>query len=73
MASKKWFEVTQKASVNNTDKILVYDGTVSRTVELGLVRGSENLTTEYVELTGKDGNLYRVFIDSEGNLRYKEF
>ena len=69
MAEKKWFEVTQKASVNNTDKILVYDGTVSRTVQVGLLKGASNLTNEYVELEGKDGNLYRVFIDKEGNTK----
>ena len=69
MAEKKWFEVTQKASVNNTDKILVYDGTVSRTIEVGLLKGADNLTDEYVELEGKDGNLYRVFIDKEGNAK----
>ena len=69
MAEKKWFEVTQKASVNDTDKILVYDGTVSRTVQVGLLKGASNLTNEYVELEGKDGNLYRVFIDKEGNTK----
>ena len=37
MAEKKWFEITQKANVNSTDKILVYDGAVSRTVEVGLL------------------------------------
>ena len=50
MAEKKWFEVTQKNSVNETDKILVYDGTVSRTIEVGLLKGADNLTDEYVEL-----------------------
>ena len=69
MAEKKWFEATQKVSVNNTDKILVYDGTVSRTIEIGLLKGADNLTNEYVELEGKDGNLYRVFIDKEGNTK----
>ena len=69
MTEKKWFEVTQKASVNTTDKILVYDGSVSRTVEVGLLKGASNLTNEYVELEGKDGKLYRVFIDKEGNTK----
>ena len=67
MDKKNWFEATQKASVNDTDKVLVYDGTVSRTIEVGLLKGADNLTDEYVELKGKDGNLYRVFIDKEGN------
>ena len=71
MAEKKWFEVTQKISVNDNDKILVYDANsqVSRTVEVGLLKGADNLTNEYVELEGKDGKLYRVFIDKEGNTK----
>ena len=71
MAEKKWFEVTQKISVNDADKILVYDANsqVSRTIEVGLLKGADNLTNEYVELEGKDGNLYRVFIDKEGNTK----
>ena len=48
MAEKKWFEATQKASVNSTDKILVYDGAVSRTVEVGLLQGSTNVTDKYL-------------------------
>ena len=66
MAEKKWFEVTQKNSVNSTDKILVHDGSVSRTVEVGLLQGSTNVTDEYVEITGKDGKLYRVTVGSDG-------
>ena len=66
MAEKKWFEATQKAKVNSTDKILVYDGAVSRTVEVGLLQGSTNVTDKYVEITGGDGKLYRVMVDSNG-------
>ena len=69
MAEKNWFAVTQKNSVNSTDKVLVYDGTTSRTVEVGLLQGSTNVTDEYVELEGKDGNLYRVYVDKEGNTK----
>lgn len=66
---KQWYSITQKGSVNSTDKILVHDGTVSRTIEVGLLKGADNLTSEYVELEGKDGNLYRVFVDKEGNTK----
>ena len=69
MATKKWFTATQKGSVNDTDKILVYDGTDSRIVEVSSIRGSANVTDEYVELTGEDGNLYRVFVDYDGNTK----
>lgn len=66
---KKWYEATQKNNVNSTDKILVYDGSNSRTVEIGKIQGSTNVTNEYVELTGADGNLYRVFVDGLGNAK----
>lgn len=66
---KQWYSITQKGSVNSTDKILVHDGTVSRTIQVGLLQGATNLTDEYVELEGKDGNLYRVYVDSEGNTK----
>ncbi len=69
MAEKKWFEATQKASVNSTDKILVYDGAVSRTVEVGLLQGSTNVTDKYVEVTGGDGKLYRVMVGSDGKAK----
>ena len=69
MATKKWFTATQKGSVNDTDKILVYDGTDSRIVEVSSIRGSANVTDEYVELTGADGNLYRVYVDNLGNAK----
>lgn len=66
---KNWYSATQKNSVNDSDKILVYDGENSRTVEVGKIRGSSNLTNEYVELTGEDGNIYRVYVDNEGNAK----
>ena len=34
-----------------------------------MIRGSSNVTDEYVELTGEDGNLYRVFVDYDGNTK----
>ena len=67
--TKKWFEATQKSNVNDTDKILVYDGNNSRTVEISKIRGASNLTNEYVELQGGDGNLYRVYVDRLGNAK----
>ena len=66
---KNWFSVIQKSNVNDTDKILVYDGNNSRTVEISKIRGASNLTNEYVELQGGDGKLYRVYVDNEGNAK----
>lgn len=67
--TKQWYSVTQKNSVNPTDKILVYDGSVSRTIEVQLLQGSENVKEDYVELKGADGNLYRVYVDGLGNAK----
>ena len=69
MATKKWYDVTQKSFVNNTDKILVWDGTNSRTIELSLIRGSENVKENYIELKSADGTLYRGMIDNKGELK----
>ena len=46
MATKKWFNVMRKSSVNDTDIILVYDGEKSRTVEVSVVRDSANATDD---------------------------
>ena len=67
--TKNWFSVTQKNTVNATDKVLVYDGAVSRTVEVGLLQGSTNVTDKYVEITGEDGKLYRVFVNGIGDTK----
>lgn len=69
MAEKKWFEATQKNSVNDTDKVLVYDGTASKTIEVSLLKGADNLTSEYVELTDENGELYRVYVTKEGEAK----
>ena len=68
MATKNWFDVTQKNTVNETDKILVYDETNgSRIVPASSLKGADNLTDKYVEITGDDGKLYRVKVDVLGN------
>ena len=64
---KRWYSVTQKNKVNPTDKMLIYDGSSSYVVPLSLVKGADNLTNEYVELEGEDGELYRVSVDCNGN------
>ena len=70
MATRNWFDVTQKNTVNETDKILVYDETNgSRIVPAGSLKGADNLTSDYVEITGDDGNLYRVKVDVLGNAK----
>ena len=69
MATKNWFSATQKTTVNDNDKILVYDGSDSRIIEVSLLKGATNLTENYVELKSVDGELYRVYIDAEGNAK----
>ena len=65
---KKWYDATQKLTTNNTDKILVYDGTSSYTVNVSAIKGVDNVTDEYMLVTAKDGNHYRVGVDYLGNL-----
>ena len=65
---KKWYDATQKLTANNTDKILVYDGTSSYTVNVSAIKGVDNVTDEYMLVTAKDGNQYRVGVDYLGNL-----
>lgn len=66
---KKWFEATQKNNINNTDKVLVYDtaSSASRTVEVSLLKGADNLTDEYAELFSKNGEKYRVYVGTDGS------
>ena len=66
---KRWYSVTQKNKVNPTDKMLIYDGSSSYVVPLSLVKGADNLTDDYVLLTGEDGIDYRVKIDVLGNAK----
>lgn len=65
---KKWYDATQKLTANNTDKILVYDGTTSYLVNVSAIKGVDNVTDEYMLVTAKDGNQYRVGVDYLGNL-----
>ena len=45
---KKWYDATQKLTANNTDKILVYDGTTSYTVNVSAIKRVDNVTDEYM-------------------------
>ena len=65
---KKWYDATQKLTASDTDKILVYDGTSSYTVNVSAIKGVDNVTDEYMTVTAKDGNKYRVGVDYLGNL-----
>ncbi len=65
---KNWYDATQKLTANETDKILVYDGDSSYTVPVSAIQGSTNVTADYVLLTAKDGNQYRIMVDYLGNL-----
>lgn len=65
---KKWYDATQKLTANNTDKILVYDGTTSYLVNVSAIKGVDNVTDKYMLVTAKDGNKYRVGVDYLGNL-----
>ena len=66
-SSSNWYDALQKASVNDTDLFPVYDGTEAYVVPISEIRGADNLTNDYLLLTGEDGIDYRVKIDVLGN------
>ena len=62
-------DLTQKASVNIDDLIMVLDGEDAKLVKAGLLQGSSNLTEEYAILKNDKGIEYRVFVGADGKLR----
>lgn len=64
---KHWYDASRKLSASDTDIMLVYDGTSSYTVPIESIKGVDNVTDEYVLITGKDGNKYRMSVDNFGN------
>ena len=62
-----WYDATQKLSANDTDFMPIYDGEDAYIVPISAIKGADNLTDEYVLLTGEDGVNYRVKIDVLGN------
>ena len=63
-----WYDTTQKLEPNNTDLFPVYDGTDTFLVPISSIKGVDNVTDNYVLLTGKDGKQYRLMVDYLGNL-----
>ena len=63
-----WYDTTQKLEPNNTDLFPIYDGTDTYLVPISSIKGVDNVTDEYVLLTGKDGKQYRLMVDYLGNL-----
>lgn len=60
MANKKISQLTETINITNEDYImLVQDGTNKKT-KVGLLKGADNLTSEFVELIGDDGNKYKI-------------
>lgn len=66
MAEKYWFDINRKNSINDSDLIMVYDGNSSKLITADLLKGADNVSDDYVELTGEDGNSYRIKVDSLG-------
>ena len=62
-------ELSQKASINTTDKIMVLDGNDVKLIEAGLLQGASNMTDEYVILKDDKGVEYRVFVGADGKLK----
>lgn len=61
-------QLSETVSITGEEYIIInQDGTTKRT-KLSNVKGSDNLTSEYIELTADDGTKYRVKVDSNGEL-----
>ena len=63
-----WYDTTQKLAPNDTDLFPIYDGTDTFLVPISSIKGVDNVTDNYVLLTGKDGKQYRLMVDYLGNL-----
>lgn len=64
-----WYDAVQKLEANDTDLMPIYDGSDAYVVPISAIKGADNLTDEYVLLTGEDGVDYRVKIDVLGNAK----
>ena len=61
-------QLTETISITGEEYIIInQDGTTKRT-KLSNVKGSDNLTSEYIELTADDGTKFRVKVDANGEL-----
>ena len=67
-STSNWYDTTQKLEPKNTDLFPIYDGTDTYLVPISSIKGVDNVTDEYVLLTGKDGKQYRLMVDYLGNL-----
>ena len=66
-STSNWYDTNQKLAPEGTDLFPIYDGTDTYLVPINSVKGSDNVTDEYVLLTGEDGKQYRVKVDILGN------
>ena len=61
-------QLTETVSITGEEYIIInQDGTTKRT-KLSNVKGADNLTSEYIELTADDGTKFRVKVDANGEL-----
>ena len=61
-------QLTETISITGEEYIIInQDGTTKRT-KLSNVKGADNLTSEYIELTADDGSKFRVRVNSNGEL-----
>ena len=68
-STSNWYDTNQKLAPEGTDLFPIYDGTDTYLVPISSVKGSDNVTDEYVLLTGEDGKQYRVKVDILGNAK----
>lgn len=57
---KKISELNETIITNNEDYVAIVQNGTTKKVKLQYIKGAENLTSEYVELSGDDGKNYRL-------------
>ncbi len=59
---KKMSELTQTTNITGEELILISLGGQNKTVKAKVLKGADNLTNDYLELLGDDGNTYRMSV-----------
>lgn len=62
MANKKVSQLTETINLTNEDYMMVVQAGTNKKVKVGLLKGADNLTQEFLELTGDDGQKYKLKI-----------
>ena len=62
MANKKVSQLTETINLTNEDYMMIVQSGRNKKVKVGLLKGADNLSSDYLELVGDDGENYRLKI-----------